>query len=230
MATASFYPQADGRLAYSRWQRSAVFFRPQVSGPFTIGDRIGPLDDLSAGLSARYTLFAGGAHVAERRAALALRDASREDAEQVRQDISFEVRQAFYGLLAAEEIEKVAQSNLKRSESNLKVAEDRLAAGAVPKADVLKAKVDRSDADLSLVNARNLDRVARGQLNTAMGRSVDSPTRAQGREEPQVKPETLDLNLALEDALRARPAIRAAQARIGASREAVAGASLTHSG
>jgi outer membrane protein len=225
-ASGKLYPSATGQMGYSRWQRSAVFFRPEFSSsfPLKLADTIGPLDDISAGLSARYVLFAGGAQVAERRAALALRDASREDAEQVRQDISFDVRQAYYGLLAAEEIEKVALSNLKRSESNLKTADDRLAAGAVPKADVLKARVDRSDADLSLVNSRNLVRVARGQLNTAMGRPVDSPTRAAGRDEPPVRPEILDLDLALEDAIRGRPALRAAEARLGASREAVAGA------
>ncbi len=220
-ASSAFFPEVAGQAGYSRWRRPAVFFRPETSIPIQLGDKIGPLNDYTAGLRARTVLFAGGARLAERRAALALREASREDAEQVRQDLSLEVRRAFHALLAAEEMEKVAIANRTRSDSNLRVAEDRLEAGAAPRADVLKAKVDRSDADLTLVSARNLVRVGRGQLNASMGRPVDSPTRIADGVEAPVPPGSFDLGLALEDAVRSRPAVRAALDRTDALKESV---------
>lgn len=216
-----FYPEFSAYSGYSRWQRPAVFFRPETGPDLQFGDRIGPLDDFIGGFRARYRLFDGGARVARHRAALAELEASKKEADRVRQDISWTMHEVFYGLGAAEEIEAVAEENIRRSESHLRLAEERVTVGAAPKADILKARVELAKARLSLVNAQSLVRIARGQLNTAMVLPINFPTRI-ARGEPPVTPSgQIDLPKAFEDAFRLRPVLGAALQRIAASNAGV---------
>lgn len=212
-----YYPELSTYSSYSRWQRPAVFFRPEMGSELLLADRIGPLDDFIGGFRTRYTLFDGGARVARRRAALAQLEASKHDAERVQQDISLTMHEVFYGLAAAEEIETVAEENIRRSESHLKLAEERVKVGAAPKADILKARVELAKARLSLVNAQSLVRIARGQLNTAMVLPIDFPIWIAKGDSAVADSDQIDLAKAFEDAFRSRPVLRAALQRIVAS-------------
>jgi outer membrane protein len=218
-ARAPFYPDLNLNAGYSRWKRHA--FLPEGVVRADQPSIIGPTDDWSAALRARYTLFDSGQRRAELRAALAKEGAAAEEAARIRQDIALDVHKAFFGHVAALETQAVAEKNLARSENHLRLARERKAASVVPQADVVRAQVEVADARLALVRADNLVRVSRGDLNTAMGLPVDVAVvvDAQGRE--ITSPEAIELPTALERASRERPELRATLQRIAIARSSV---------
>ena len=66
---------------------------------------------------------------------------AQEEQARVRQDIILSVYYGFYGLTSALDAKRVAGQNLDRSRDHLRLTRLQKEAGAVPKADVLRAQV-----------------------------------------------------------------------------------------
>ncbi len=73
--------------------------------------------------------------------------------EAAKQEILTEAKQAFYKVLRAQEKLKLAQKTTDIAQSLLRVAEDKLQAGAIPPLEVIKAKVEASRSRLALMSA-----------------------------------------------------------------------------
>lgn len=217
VARAPYYPTLGLTSGYDRWTRHA--FLP--SGVSMASDQIGPIDDWSAGLEARLTLFDFGARRSKLRAAIAEQGATEEDAARTRQDIALDVHQSFYGLVAAKENLAVAQKNLARTEDHLRLTETRHEAGAVPIADVYRAQVEVADSRLELVRAKNLVRIASGDLNTAMGLPVELSIGVDARPEKIHSPADIVLDQVFAQAVQMRPELKAALYGIAARRHRV---------
>ena len=84
----------------------------------------------------------------------------------------------------------------------------------MPKADVLRAQVEVSNAQLALVRAENLIRLAQGNLNLSLGRPAERPVEVAPASQPLTRPEPLDLSLSLDQAAQCRPEIKAAIKKI----------------
>lgn len=132
-------------------------------------------NNYNAGLSARYYLFQGFKTVAATDAALFSYDASRYQYESNRQDLVFKVTQAYYKLVEAERLIRVAENSVERARLHLDVANARVKAGVASRSDVLKAEVELSNAGLTLIRAKNGRLTARGSLNILLGRTANSP-------------------------------------------------------
>ena len=104
----------------------------------------------------------------------------------------------------------MADQNLERSRDHLRLTNLRKEDGEVPKADVLRAQVEVSNAQLALVRAESLIRLARGNLNLAMGRTVEKPIAVAPSSQSPIRPEQIDLSLYLDQAAQSRPEIKAA--------------------
>jgi outer membrane protein TolC len=221
-ALAPFYPEVGLDTGYSRFQRHA--FLPNSLALPAIGTIIGPEDDWSAGFRARYVFFDSGAREAQLRAARARQGVSEEEARVAHQDLVLSVRKAFYGLAAALEGQRVANENRDRAADHLRLAEERKAAGAVPLADVVRARVAVAEADLAVVQARSLVQVARGGLNTAMGLPVETDVTIAAALGTGPTPAQIVLDQALQQAVQGRPELKAALNRIAAARQGVSGA------
>lgn len=216
-ARAPYYPTLGLSSGYSRWQQHA--FLP--SGVSTASNQIGPTDDWSAGLEARLTLFDSGARRAKLRAAIAGQGMVEEDAVTIRQDIALDVHQSFYSLVAANENRLVAEKNLARTEDHLRLTQRRHEAGAVPIADVYRARVEVADSRLELVRAGNLVRLASGDLNTAMGLPVELSLEIDARSAKIDSPDTIVLDQAFDQAVHMRPELKSALQGIAAGRHRV---------
>ncbi len=101
--------------------------------------------------------------------------ASRIDVNRSRNDLVFNVRNAFYNALRAQGTLVVAQDDLANTQARLKDAQTSLAAGTGTQFDVLTAQRDVANAQGGLVNARGGVTVALGQLKQAMGIDVSTP-------------------------------------------------------
>lgn len=201
-ARSPYYPQVDAVAGFHRWDRT--IFLPaglERSVPETIGET----DEWSGGVSAWYTLYDSGKRRAELLSAQAEAGASAEEALQVRQDIVLLVEEAYFHLLGAIAAKAAAQESLERSEKHFDSAQKRFEAGDVPKADVLRSRVDLADARLTLTRQENLLRIARSELNAAMGLYPALPVRIEAEYPDPVNPEQIDLAWALQEAIGNRP-------------------------
>ncbi len=219
LARAPYYPSLSLEGSYSRRQSRA--FLPEGIGGEDPPTVVGPTNDWSGGVEAGWILFDSGARAARLRTALAGEGIAGYQAEQVRQDLAREVHRGFYAVVSAQEAMTVAGQNLFRTQTHLQIAQQQEKAGAVPAADVLRARVEVADARLTLVKAESLVRLSRGGLNTAMGLPVETEAILEPPAENIIDGEEIDLAEALDEALQTRPEIKAALHRVGASRGSV---------
>lgn len=207
-AKSSYYPQVNLSAGYHRWDRT--IFLPDGLERQNLPDTIGETDEWNGGLSAWYTLYDSGRRRGELLAAEATEQATSENAQKVRQDIMLLVHESYFRLLEAKSNRAAAQDSLQRSEQHLAEAQKRFEAGDVTQADVLRARVDSADARLVLVRAESSLRIARSNLNAAMGLHPMLPVTIEDRYPEPISPAGLDLSLAIESALQSRPEFRSA--------------------
>ncbi len=214
---AAFYPTVAADAGYRRFETHA--FLPKGI-PIATDPVVGPADDWSAGVDVRYTLYDHGARSAELAGAKAAHAAAGAGAEATRADVVFGVHEAFYRLAAATAARTSAEAQLDRAEAHVQLAQTRLDAGAVPPLDVIRARTAAANARVALANTTAASDVARGALNTAMGRPAETPLEIHATSS-LAPSETFDVGAAIARAIEARPEARAAREREGFRRALV---------
>jgi outer membrane protein len=124
-------------------------------------------------LSVEQTLFAGFGNVARIAGARAARRTAESDYRNARQELDLGVREAYLGLLKAKALLDVRQETVDLSEQHVTRAEAFYRAGEKTQADVLRARVERSQNELELITARNAVNTARATLAHTLGVPVD---------------------------------------------------------
>jgi outer membrane protein len=137
------------------------------------------------------------------------------------QSVALKAEQAYYTLLATQWALQVAEETVRSNESHVRLAQARFDSGLVPRSDVLKAATAKADADLALVGARDLVRIAEGTLVSAMGLKVSTPVRIADVPENAHGHETQDMNRLLDEAARNRPELLAAASKVKAKQAAI---------
>lgn len=95
-------------------------------------------------------------------------------------DIVFQVKQAFYGLLLAQEKLKYAEQDLELSRDFLQKAELKFDAGDVAKVEVLRAHVEAAKAANEVRTASNEVRLATAYLNFLLAQKKYAPLEIKG--------------------------------------------------
>jgi outer membrane protein len=222
-ARAPYYPDLGLSAGYSRFQRH-VFLPSGLTVPGrTVPSIVGPTDDWMSSLRTRLTLFDSGERHAQLEAVKARKGATAEQEANVKQDVIFRVHQNFYRLAAAREALVVVRATLARAEDHLRLAQERKDAGAVPKVDVIRAQVEVANSRLAAVRAESLVMVVRGDLNTIMGLPVDQTLEVDVLSGDQTSPDMVYISQALQQAVHARPALKAALQRVAAAQRSVDG-------
>jgi len=210
-AQAAYYPRVDLVTSAGRSQT----FVSSV-------DRTVLANSLDARVEGRQLLYDFGktaAVVDEARANVRL---SEGELERIREIVVLNVRLAYFGLLQARRLVAVADAALARAELNLRSARGFFEVGTKPKSDVTKAEVEVANARVAQIRARNQVRLAETTLANALG--LEATTPVQIEDILSFEPVPLDPTALLQEALRQRPELRQAQARLDAARAQVAGA------
>ena len=126
-------------------------------------------ESFSASLSLSWVLYDFGRTRATRKEAVANLMAAHEALQDTIIQRTYQVRAAYFDLAQAEAQCKVAEENVRQYDELLRRAELRLQIGSGKPYDVTKARVDRSNALLSLIVASNSVNTARAALNSQMG-------------------------------------------------------------
>ncbi len=160
-AKAPYYPQVDAAASYNRLTSALPTSQAGVSDD--------PMDQYAANVTVKQLLYDFGKtpnQVGVQSANLA---AAQADFQNVADQVLFNTKQAYYGVLKAARNREVAVETVKQFEQHLNQANSFFAVGTRPKFDVTKAEVDLSNAQLNLIKAENGLRISRVLLNNAMG-------------------------------------------------------------
>jgi outer membrane protein len=159
-ARSNYYPQVSAQAGYTRVSplQSTTTSTPlsnysQYSGSVTVSQNLIDFGKTSSQVNIqKYNL-----------------DSSRSDLTTTSDQVIFNVKQAYYGVLQAKRSRDVAVDVLKQFQLHLDQAKGFYDVGTKAKIDVIKAEVDLSNARLSLINAENALKIAWITLNNAMG-------------------------------------------------------------
>jgi len=221
-AHSSYLPRLDFETGYRRWESHAFLPDSIQNLPFgPVSSVIGPTDSYNINLEGSYTIFDSGRRKARVRGAEAMKDAADQSASQTGQDVVMGVYSAYYGLLAAKADLDAAQESLKRSEDHLRLANERKSVGTVPLADVLRARVGVANSKLALVSAKSAVDIAKGNLNTAMGRPAETPLAILDDGSEISPPGDFSVTEAMNRAISNRPDLQAAISAESAKKESV---------
>lgn len=130
-----------------------------------------------------------------------------------RQTVFFNVEQAYFQVLLAEEAMKAMELAVRTAAEHEKLAGRRYKAGLVLRSDVLSAMVHRTAMERQLLDIENRFHVAMAVLNRAMGVSQDTEWRL----DPVAIPadaEIPDLNAWLNTAMRHRPELEMSRKKL----------------
>ncbi|MDI6699578.1 MAG: TolC family protein [Candidatus Saccharicenans sp.] len=132
-----------------------------------------------------------------------------QDLESLKLSIAYQVKEAFFNLLLAEEQLKYAQDNLQLNREFTEMVEAKHSAGEVSRAEVLRAQVELSRAE-SLVKRYELERdILAARLNLLLGRDKNEPIAVTGNlRQPLLE---MSLEQVREEALKSRPEIKKAE-------------------
>ena len=128
-------------------------------------------------LSGTFTqpVFQGGRAFAGIRAANRVRGAARLDAEDARVFAALEAQRAYLTVLLAGRLSEIQQSNLALASERVTQAERLLAGGRVARYDVLRARVERANAEPLALDAENARTVALLDLKRVLRIPLDQP-------------------------------------------------------
>jgi outer membrane protein len=161
-AWAAYLPSINGSASASKSSSQRV----NQFGTVTTG---APTDNSSFGISANLPLFTGFQRLANSRLAAANADQSEAAliAQQYATDLA--TKQAFFNALATQELVSVAETQMRRSQEQLKLTSEKLRLGATTRADSLQAQVDYGTQQLALIQAQSNARTAQANLARAIG-------------------------------------------------------------
>ncbi|HTD77640.1 MAG TPA: TolC family protein, partial [Chloroflexota bacterium] len=171
-------------------------------------------------LSASLDLFTGLRRVANYRNAAATEDAADAGLVNQRYQVTATTQQLFFTALADEELVRVAQAQVQRTQEERQISVNKFQAGAATRSDTLTSTVDLGNAQLALLQAQANLATAQAALARQIG--VDGSVRATPDSQLPAVPDTTALRAA---ALQQAPVVaqavaqeRAASASVWSSR------------
>ncbi len=167
-AQSNYYPQIAGTAGYSR-NKSASLVSSSGQALNVQPPKSNNFDVYSSSLTLNQTIYDFGKTPTQVRIQRLTLDSSKSDFDTVTQQIIFNVRQAYYGILQAQRNRDVAAETVRQNQQHLEQAKGFYEVGTRPKYDVTTAEVNLSNAKLNLIKAENALRIARVTLNNAMG-------------------------------------------------------------
>ncbi len=142
------------------------------------------------------------------KASKAIFETKRLDTRRVRNQVSLDFCVAYFDLLEAEKLVRVAQKEVESVSSHLRDAKNLYENGVITRNDLLQAEVRLSDARQRLLNAKNLRAINASRLNTALSQPLSVEIEVLDIQESPSDYLFPDREQAWEAALRERPEIR----------------------
>ncbi|MCX5836888.1 MAG: TolC family protein [Deltaproteobacteria bacterium] len=216
-ARSNYYPQLNWQTGYSRIS-PAISGTTRSSGT-TSSSGSSTYDQYASNLNLTQNLYDFEKTATQVQIQNLNTDSSRQDLNTTEAQIILGVKQSYYSLVQAEKNREVARESVKQFQLHLEQAKGFFEVGVKPKFDVTKAEVDLSNAKLNLIRAENAFRIARVNLNNAIG-VPDAPEYSLDNTLLFEKYE-VDLQEALKKAYNARPDLRSLMMKMEAGSQSM---------
>lgn len=212
-ARSSYYPQINWQTGYSR-------ISPAASAAIrTLGSSTYDYDQYTSNLNLTQNLYDFEKTATQVQIQSLNTESSRQDLNTTEAQIILGVKQAYYARVQAEKNREVARESVKQFQDHLEQAKGFFEVGVKPKFDVTKSEVDLSNAKLNLIKAENSYRIARVNLNNAIG-VPDAPEYSLDNTLLFEKYE-VDLQEALKKAYETRPDLRSLMMKVEAGNQSM---------
>jgi outer membrane protein len=212
-AITNFLPLWTGQYGWTRYNQ------PIPIGTFGTAASAQDRDVFNLSTTLNQPVFTGGFNLATYRFAKLGVGLSRETLETAKRDLVLQVRVGYFTILRADKFLAVAEQQVKNFEAQLEVTKAFFDVGIVPKNDVLLAEVNLANAKQQLVKAANDLATAKASFNILLRREVSTTFEVADILAYKVFP--LSFEQSLEEALRLRPEVKAAQLNIDQAKENV---------
>lgn len=136
------------------------------------------------------------------------------DAATTLRDLVLDVKAAYIDLQLAREIVALNDTLVATAKQFRDAAQKQFDVGNVPRVQVDRAEIELARAEQELIRAQSAARVKEAELNTELGRDAMAPVALADKLE--FRPLELNSAIALDDALKQRPEVRAAEAELRA--------------
>lgn len=181
-ARAGFYPKLSTGYSYTRIDTSTVndakyttFAINPITGGLTTR-QVSPIDadNFEWNITATQPLFTGWRLTALRELASLGLDTAKIQKETTIYDLVLYVKEAYFGILKAEKLEKVAIQAVEQLEAHLRVAQAFYDEGLIAKNELLQTEVLMAQARQNLIKAMNFVELAKSLFNKLLRRGLDS--------------------------------------------------------
>jgi outer membrane protein len=207
-------PQVNGNASVRRQTGSQVTVNPLGSNPGALITTTKTTNLYSASASASQLLWDFGQTIRKRDAAQASADATLDTERASALTIDLNLRSAFYTASTARSNVDVARETLANQNKHLEQIQSFVDLGRNPTIDLLQARVDQANAEVTLINAQNDYATARVVLNQAMGVEADINYDVEPTVSAPIPGEASSLDGLVDEALKARPEIASLQAQV----------------
>ena len=219
-AITNFLPLWTGQYSWTRYDSpTLVGFGGATVGGVATGLGLASRDVYNLNSTVYQPVFTGGFNLANYHFAKLGVDSSKASVETTKRDIVLQVRVGYFNIIRADKFVDVAKQAVKQFEAQLEVTKAFFDVGIVPKNDVLQAEVRLANAVQALISAENALATAKASFNTLLIREINTPFEVV--DILAYKPFPLGFEAALEEALRQRPEVKAAQVNIDQAKENV---------
>jgi len=167
VARATALPQLRLNTTYSHAYENA---RAQA-----VGSVFNQPNTYNANLNLSQSLFQGGRIFAGVRAANAVRQSTRLDAQETRASVALSVQRAYLAALLAGRVAEIQEGNLQIATERLAQVEQFFDAGRAARYDVLRARVERANLEPSAIEARGARELAILELKRLLNLPIDAP-------------------------------------------------------
>jgi outer membrane protein len=178
---AEFYPKLSTSYTYTRLDSDTVNnaqyttypYNPLIGSHFT--QTISPLNNNTCQFDLTLTqpLFTGWRLTIARDLAALGVDTAKIQKETAIQDLVLSVKEAYFSILKAEKLAKVAEQSVELLEAQLRVSKAFYNEGIIAKNDLLQTEVQMAQARQDLIKAKNGVELAKSLFNKLLRRELD---------------------------------------------------------
>ncbi len=220
---ADFFPKLSTSYTYTRLDNDTVNDAKYTTYPYpSFSPReISPLDTNSYqfNITATQPLFTGWRLTISREIASLGVDTAKIQKETAIQDLVLNVKAAYFGILKAEKLEKVAKQEVEQLEANLRVSQAFYDEGIIAKNDLLQTEVQMAQARQNLIKATNGVEIVKSLFNKLLRRGLNQGVNI--KDILDYYPIKLLLDQCMEKAKQNRPEIKEVSLNVMAVEKAV---------
>lgn len=208
LARSSLMPQISAQASLTRNGGTFILGKNEFNGYY---------DNYTAGFQGQQLIFDFGKTITRVSGSANLVDASTQAVRSANEDVIVNTYIAYFNYLAVARVLVVDSETIQQAQDHLKQAQAFFKAGTVPQYDVVNAEVTVANAKVNLIQAENNLKVARVLLENVLGQSL--PEKFALADNLEVSHVNVDMQTAIDAALKNRPELLSSQAQVEASKE-----------